>query len=904
MNAWTRKILLIGQILLISTSIQAKSLYILPKENPLSTNNKAIISSKLSDFNILSVERAFHLKEINRNHRVYRWFKVEVDNLEDIQPIKTRLNSDPSIEIVEENIIRHTCSKVGLDERTNDPLLSHQWYLERIAAFAAWDEVREAEEVVVAVIDNGVDRYHPDLVNKLWRNQAEINGQSGVDDDGNGYIDDKYGWDAYQWDGDPQPNNTFTDGHGTHCAGLIGAESNNGIGIAGVAPNVKIMAVRAGAFRDIVSAPQGIVYAAENGADVISMSFSAIAQSQFEQDAIDFAASHGCILVAAAGNDSDPDPHYPAAYTNVIAVASSDEADYLSNFSNYGYWVDVSAPGSNILSTIIDSYGYMSGTSMAAPIVSGIVASLKGIYPDISKNEAVSRLQFGSEELLGLQNIPLNAGRVNYWRSSVSSHPFIEVVSADLHDPDSVVPQPGEQELDITFKLYTESECDVAINVLMEEDRLYVNHSEVMNNLSAGEFSIQNIFAQTTPNTVSGLNPIIIQMVAQTVGDSWSDEKSVLVSYNSPWRTHNNGGAIATITNFGAIGYWDNIYNREETQGVRLASERIGCLFHGSILVSDGIRVSDAADRIYSIGAGDRDFVGNFEDHVETEESQTFIANLWDMDNPNPVGITIQQTTTSMINEEFVLFEFELQRRNSSTNIDAVFSMFFDWDIGNLVQNYVGFDQTLELSYMYGSTGYAGVTFLGGDSGSELTGAVAIPTSNIFNSDNDKRNFMNQGFENAATSEYDDYAHMINVSVPDVTINESKTVRFAMVLGKTEESFFQNVADARDTYFRNPATQPNTLPYSIELVKHYPNPFNSNINLEFLLPENNDLDISIYNVLGRSIYTFEQIKGNNGRISLNWDGKDQNGRDVSSGVYFLNYNSDKTTGSTKLLLLR
>ncbi|MEY9092864.1 S8 family peptidase [Paenibacillus sp. RC84] len=238
----------------------------------------------------------------------------------------------------------------------NDPYFSlYQYGPQKISAPSAWDVAQSASSVVIAVLDTGVELTHPDLAAHL------VPGYDYVDNDSN-----------------PSDGN----GHGTHVAGIAAAVTNNGIGIAGVAPLASIQPVRVldnsgnGTVSNISNA---IIYASFFGAKVINLSLGSPYSSTTLQYALDYAWGKGSVIVASAGNDGSTTPNYPAAYSTVISVASTDSADNISSFSNRGSWVQVAAPGTTILSTFPgSSYAYLSGTSMSAPHVSGVAALLAG----------------------------------------------------------------------------------------------------------------------------------------------------------------------------------------------------------------------------------------------------------------------------------------------------------------------------------------------------------------------------------------------------------------------------------------------------------------------------------------------------------------------------------------------
>lgn len=287
-----------------------------------------------------------------------------------------------------------------------------------IDAERAWSITKGSKDIVIAVIDTGIDYNHPDLKNNMWINEGEIP-DNGIDDDGNGYIDDVYGWNAEKNNGNPMDGNS----HGTHCAGTIGAEHNNNMGVAGVMADVKLMAVKflsdsgSGSLADAVEA---IDYATKMNVDIMSNSWGGGGYSQALFDAISAAKEKGIVFVAAAGNDSsnnDSRASYPASYQidNVISVASHTAQDTLSSFSNFGRrTVHVAAPGSNILSTTPNGqYKVLSGTSMATPHVSGVVGLLLSQTGRLPVLEVRERLMATTVPVASYRKKVASGGRVS-----------------------------------------------------------------------------------------------------------------------------------------------------------------------------------------------------------------------------------------------------------------------------------------------------------------------------------------------------------------------------------------------------------------------------------------------------------------------------------------------------------
>jgi subtilisin family serine protease len=283
-----------------------------------------------------------------------------------------------------------------------------------IDATEAWSIGTGSREVVVAVIDTGMDYFHEDLRANVWTNPREIPG-NGIDDDRNGYIDDVYGYDFVSNDSDPFDDHF----HGTHVSGTIGAMGNNGIGVVGVCWQVRMMAVKAfdeqgnGNVADAVAA---IHYAIANGARVINASWGLEDRSRALADAVADAQAAGVIFVAAAGNSRTATPFYPAGYDSVIAVASLNNKDERSQFSNFGPHVDISAPGEQILSTVPDSkYDAISGTSMAAPHVSGAAALILSRHPEFTVAEVTTILKNTADFVQSDRAI--GRGRVNTYKA-------------------------------------------------------------------------------------------------------------------------------------------------------------------------------------------------------------------------------------------------------------------------------------------------------------------------------------------------------------------------------------------------------------------------------------------------------------------------------------------------------
>ena len=351
-----------------------------------------------------------------------------------LQQLLDEYRADSNVEFVELNYI------IEIDQAPNDPLYWAQWGLENtgqdyptsgrynlppgttdmdVDAPQAWDVDTGSSDIIVAVVDTGVDYTHRDLSANIWGNDAELNGIADIDDDENGYIDDIYGYDFYNDDNNPKDDH----GHGTHCAGIIAADSNNSTDVAGISWQSSIMSLKflsSSGRGSVTDAVDAIYYAVNNGADVISNSWGSSSSNSTLTAAIDYAYSQGVVFVAAAGNEGNTDQRYPAACDHVISVAATDSNDDMASFSTYGSWVDIAAPGVDILSlraygtymgTVYDDYTTTaSGTSMACPFVSGACAVLLSMDNDLSVDEIETALKSGVD---AIDSSVCQSGRLN-----------------------------------------------------------------------------------------------------------------------------------------------------------------------------------------------------------------------------------------------------------------------------------------------------------------------------------------------------------------------------------------------------------------------------------------------------------------------------------------------------------
>ncbi len=399
--------------------------------------------SKTKTVSALDFSAEYFADNLGKNDpNLSRIVKLTFANQDAANTFLENAKSDPSIQFVQ------PANVYKIDSIPNDSLVSKQWALQKIQAFKAWNITEGSDTVLIGIIDTGIDYHHPDLKNKIYINPGETGTDSlgrnketnGIDDDHNGFIDDYMGWDFtdekgfpfdssggdyLNWDNNPMDEN----GHGTYIAGIIAAETNNSIGIAGAAPKIKILNIRAfdpagyGQEDDVAAA---ILYAVKMGCKVINMSFGDTQFSYVLRDVIEYAYNKGVVLVASSGNDGDELPHYPSGYSQVICVGNSTINDDVAPSSNYGSTLDLVAPGTDILTTAMGGgYASVSGTSASAPFVSaaaGLILSLGNFT-----NEEVKQILKSTADDIEQPgwDIKSGAGRLNLYRAVSVTAPSI-----------------------------------------------------------------------------------------------------------------------------------------------------------------------------------------------------------------------------------------------------------------------------------------------------------------------------------------------------------------------------------------------------------------------------------------------------------------------------------------------
>jgi serine protease len=385
-------------------------------------------------------------------------YKLYFDDTLGINQLVSEINNLSWVDYCEKAPLFRT-SYIPNDYHTN------QWYLSKIDAFDGWDYTQGSTDVTIAIVDNAVRITHSDLIDNVWVNPAES--ENGLDSDLNGYTDDINGYDVADGDNDPNPPGSFTGGafsHGTHCAGTASGATDNNNGISGVGFNCKIIAVKctpdSGDGSTLQYAYEGLKYAIDANADIVSMSWGSRASSFTGDALINTAQIQGVTMFAAAGNDGEENLLSPASHGSVMAVGATDQNDEITSFSNYGPGIAFMAPGLSIYNTLggnDNDYGYSSGTSMACPIAAGLGGLILSYNPSFSPDDIENAIIDGCDFIDDLNSgfeQKLGAGRINI--GNVFGTSAIDEI--DNLKSLKYFPNPTSEKLNVIFK-------DVEVNI-------------------------------------------------------------------------------------------------------------------------------------------------------------------------------------------------------------------------------------------------------------------------------------------------------------------------------------------------------------------------------------------------------------------------------------------------------
>lgn len=873
------------------------------------------------------------------------WF---VHYQSDVDPfyVASKIRQIPGVAYAEPRVL------MELFVTPNDPLFGQngQNYFEAQRFPQAWDLTTSSRDIIISIVDSGVDYNHPDLRDNLWRNPEPGRAAQMFPGIFSQVQNDTIGWNF--WESGPSSNAVqngnpigTAQSHGTHVAGIAAAISDNGVGIASSGFNSTYMAVRVGGTEDQPSAIgfgyEGILYSAINGAHVINCSFGSDFRSSFGEDVVNFATQLGSVVVGAAGNSNNDVSFYPAAFDNVLSVASVVTGSGVkSSFSSFGYYVDVASTGTGILSTVFNGqYALNSGTSMASPVVAGLVALVRDRFPDWSPERIIGQIRGTANPTIYAVNPnhrdKLGGGLADAFRAVTASVPYIRLTHVRFIEPDGSklgMNTQGFIEIDYTNFGATTQSLAYEITLVNDTAILGLNNGSITSVSTDASGSLR-IPVTITDGVLTGAVPRFrIRFRDTSLG---YDDFRYIQYENLFVDTHETGKLTVSATSNGAVGF-----NRtpDAISGVGFVPFREvnGQLLQlQNMLYESGIMIELNIDEQVHMITNVRET--NYPDPIfrplqlfeisETPNGQAGYARMVPDLKPNMPGLELEMQTFAFsdpqLNQSLLVY-YTIHNVDPSRLAfnDVYVGLFADWDIANYSNNqitYRAIDSLMVVRDPGSSAPLASVAHLGG-----ISSAFAI--NNAYTGEVDSLNFGiyfspgNATF-NGFTRQYKSWSmraglgkvQQFETDVSQVVASGPFTVRyqqkitvgFVFSFGNTEEELAAQVAAARQ---RNViATTPNFnsprvpvfIPDEIAISGNYPNPFNPSTTILIDMARPGRAVLEVYDVLGRRLDTIFDGMLNNRRYEITF-----NAANLSSGVYIVVLRTDQGIRTRKVTLMK
>ncbi len=823
---------------------------------------------------------------------------------------------------------------VEMQSTPNDTRYDSQTHLKRLEMEGAWDVVKaEDGDIVIAVVDGGTEWRHRDLRDNVWVNADEIPG-NGVDDDENGFVDDVNGWNFSTDSPDPtgspdQPNASL---HGTAVAGIAAAETNNGLGIAGTSWNAKFMPVHAGCpdFEQLCYARAGTLYAVENGANVITASYGSPESSFTIAVILAHAVERGAVVVAAAGNTADnldTTPFYPASYPTTLSVGGiQKDSDRTANHA-FGRSIDVVAASVDVdFTTPGSGFDMGDGTSYAVPLVAGVAALVQTQYPEFGPFEVMEQLKQTADDVDAANSSFLaglnGKGRLNARRAVTEvATPGIRLMDyewtgsdggADLRSGDVFT-------VEAEFANFGGEASALMVGLSTPQARPFVTVRSPM--VAVGPVQRLGTFSASFELEVSDPAPenMLVQfLVTVQDGDftSTSDLFRIRINIKGVHQLTTKR-LITSITDEGNIGYKDTAMNNRLGSGFVITSKT----GDGSdILYEGGLMIGTSAESVIDCVRSEMDLQN---DHfvlapnteltdVSGEAPTTGAVRVELRDDKAPVLLGLNVLQESFVddtdgNDEFLLLKYTVTNVNATEHIDGMWvGLFLDWDIAIDTRDRGTYNEEHQVGMIFDqdeAIGGVGVKVLTNNArfSYEAIDNTAITSQSTGGyTAAEKWESLSGGIGETEYSDID-LGQVIGAGPFNLKPQESAVATIALIAGQNESVILENAANAQRLWdevlnVNQVAAEENAVPAHFNFAPVYPNPSNGSYSFSFTLPHAADVDIVIFNALSQEVRALIQEPRNAGEHTIEWDGMDDSGARVASGVYFARLNATDLRG--------
>jgi serine protease len=777
----------------------------------------------------------------------------------------------------------------------NDTSFAIQYHLAKIHAIQAWDITHGDSTIVIGITDTGFDTTHPELRPRIKYNTADpING---IDDDGDGFTDNYYGWNIAM-------NNNDVYGplalHGTFVAGVACAQVDNIIDGAGVGFNTKFLPVRLSSNANtIINGELGIVYAADHNCIAVNCSWGGFGGSQFGQDAVNYATfNKNCLVVGAAGNNQDETPFYPAAYENVLSIAGSDTADNRWAGSSYGCTCDMSCPGDIIwsiapASTIMIVSG---GTSEAAPQATAAAALVKKQFPALNALQIGERLRVTSDNLdtvsgNGSYFHLLGKGRLNIFRAVTEPATSARASAISIADNNDNAFILGDTlRISAVFTNYLDPLSNLTVTLSSSSPYISLIDS-VFNSSAMNSLEVDSNRSNPFRAVIVGTPPV---------------NTEVYFTFNYSDGTYNDWQCMKVLINVDYINIFINEVGTSMTSKGRLGfndagqAQGIGFIYHQgpSLLYNGGtvIGVNDSMVSDVTIGSPatstENDFVSILRVHQEIPSvvSDFDAITIFNDDSATyPLGISVTHRAHAWIapgHAKYIIYDYVIHN-NSATNYNSLYiGLYADWDIPppNYATNVEGFDAPRRLCWAHDTQPggvFAGIKVLtpGGINYYAFNNNGSNGSVSIYDGFTKQEKYQTMSSLSRLASDTTDISMMISSGPFSVAVGDSVHIAFALLAGDSLTQL-QATADSAQQQFNSIGSGIHEYPVLADNFACFPNPATDFCTIQITLSTFSSVELNLYSVLGENVVNIFSGYQNAGSRQYNFDTSK-----LSSGIY-------------------
>lgn len=824
-----------------------------------------------------------------------RIYHLKFDPSLRIENVITELLQNPIVEYAEPSYVYHS-SYIPNDQF----YLSNQAYLRQVKAEQSWDLIRGTSGTIIAIVDTGTDMEHMDLKANILSLGIDLVGADFANS-----IEDN----------DPDVKSDSA-GHGVYVSGIASAVSNNGLGIASLASDAKLMIVKVSSDNRalaIYRGYEGIKYAADNGAHIINCSWGGPSGGLFGQDIINYASSKGSLVIAAAGNSSSSQIDFPAAFKGVISVGSVDINDRKSSFSNYGNALSISAPGEVFTTSNGNNYASVRGTSFAAPLVSSAAALVRAKFPQYDMFQVGEQLRVTADNIDAANPLfagQLGVGRLNVYRALTENSPSIKYQNMRLADKgNGSIPVGDTLSIFLDIKNFLSPVSGLAIKLSTSNTNIQVLTQQiVLANIGTKEVKAIGPFKVYIKPGVKD-NEAVNFTLNYISGTTYSSSEQFQILVARDFFNVEVNQVSSTVTSNGRLGYSDNLAQN----GLGFMYKSQALLFEASLLIGNSPAMVSNNARSKS-GEADNHFVKKVRVFNDKDPEAAFLARseFDDSGNSNRLKVNVEHAVrafSSAPDDKYIIAEYEIQNAGLTTLNGVYAGLFTDWDIDYLGRDATKYDPVNRLAYTYtkfGNMPYAGVKLLSknirpayypmsytiiGDpleSGDEFTIAEKYLTlSSGIKSESLGENTSN-GYDVSSVSGYGPF---------NIPANGIVKLAFALVAGDSLNDLQAGAIAAQSRYDDLNKTQLIGNSESFSLKQNFPNPVLSQTEIAFSLARSGLASLVLYDAAGRVVKDLFKEELSEGTYSIRVDLSE-----LDPGIYMYKMSFEGEEKTLKLLI--